>query len=279
MNIFVCVSLTPEQTFRMHEALPGQSLHLHPALEPHPMARDAFCRCQVVFGNPPPGWIAESPSLRWVQLESVGFGEYADLDWKVLTTRLQMTNLAGFFSEPVAETILAGILSHYRGVGRLSNLQANHKWLGDALRPLLKTLYGAQIVLFGKGNINQRLAKLLTPFNCDIQSFGRNWEHSELQSALAKADIVVCTVPDSPSTHGVFDRNLFGSIKHGGLFLNFGRGSLIDEAALADALESSRLSGAVIDVTQVEPLPPAHRFWTSPNLLLTQHCGDRKSVV
>jgi phosphoglycerate dehydrogenase-like enzyme len=273
MNIFVCIRLTSEQTSRLQKALPEQNLLFHPALESDPAARDAIDSCQIVFGNPLASWIADSPVLSWVQLESVGYGEYTDLDWLKLSTRVQMTNLAGFFSEPVAESILAGILSHYRGMSCLSNLQANRKWLGDELRPLLKTLHGAQIVLFGKGDINRRVAELLEPFRCAIQSFGRNWQRPELQNALSKADIVICTVPDSPSTRGVFDRNLIGSIKVGSLFVNFGRGSLIDEAALAEALESNHLSGAVIDVTKDAPLPPDHRFWACPNLLLTQHTG------
>ena len=273
MNIFVCIPLTSEQISRLHKALPGQNLYFHHAQEPDPAARHVFGGCQIVFGNPPPGWIADSPALRWVQLESVGFGEYTDLDWQKLNARVQLTNLAGFFSEPVAESILAGILSHYRGMGRLSILQASRKWLGDTLRPSLGTLSGAHIVLFGKGDINQRVAELLRPFKCTIQSFGRNWERSELQKALAKADVVICTVPDSASTRGLFDRNLIGNIKNGGLFVNFGRGSLIDEVALADALDSSHLSGAVIDVTKDSPLPPDHRFWTCPNMLLTQHTG------
>lgn len=273
MSIFVCVPLTSEQTSRLQKALPRQNLHFHPAPESDPVARGTLGGCEIAFGNPPSGWIADSLALGWVQLESVGFGEYADLDWQKLSPRLQMTNLAGFFSEPVAESILAGILSHYRGMSRLANLQANRKWVGDDLRPLLKTLHGAQIVLFGKGDINRRVAELLGPFNCNIQSFGRNWQRPELQNALSKADIVICTVPDSVSTRGVFDRNLIGSIKVGGLFVNFGRGSLIDEAALAEALESGHLSGAVIDVTKDAPLPSGHRFWACPNLLLTQHTG------
>ncbi len=141
------------------------------------------------------------------------------------------------------------------------------------LRPSLKTLNGAQVVLFGKGDINRRVVELLEPFNCKIKSFGRPWKLPELEGALKEADIVICTVPDNASTRGLFDRNLIGSIKKGGLFVNFGRGSLLDEDALANALESHHLAGAVIDVTMDEPLPRGHRFWTCPNMLLTQHTG------
>ncbi|MBZ0261437.1 MAG: hypothetical protein K8F90_12655 [Hyphomicrobiales bacterium] len=273
MNIFVGVPLTPQQVSRLRNALLEHQLHFHRAPESDPAAREAFDGCQIAFGNPPPSWIADSLALRWVQLESVGFGEYIELNWKTFSKQLQVTNLADFFSEPVAQSILAGILSHYRGIGHLSKLQASQKWVGEELRPSLRILHGARVVLFGKGDINRRVAELLGPFNCGIMSFGRNWEHAELQNALAMADIVICAVPDSASTRGLFDRNLIGKIKVGGLFVNFGRGSLIDEVALADALESSHLSGAVIDVTKDEPLPATHRFWTCPNMLLTQHTG------
>ena len=286
MNIFVCLPLTSEQISRLQTALPGQNLYFHAVPRADPAARQDFKRCEVVFGNPPPDWVAASSSLNWIQLESVGFGEYADLDWQELGKRLQVTNLAGFFSEPVAESILAGVLSHCRGLQRLALYQARHEWWGEKLRPSFRILRAAQVVLFGKGDINRRVAELLEPFGCILSSFGRSWQRRDLEATLQRADIVICTVPDNLSTRGVFDRNLLGLIKKGGLFVNFGRGSLIDEAALADALESGYLSGAVIDVTQDEPLPPGHRFWTAPNMLLTQHTGggtademDRKIEV
>ncbi|MEQ1518329.1 MAG: NAD(P)-dependent oxidoreductase [Usitatibacteraceae bacterium] len=273
MNIFVCLSLKDDQLERFHASVECHELHYFPDAETNPKAKSVFDNCQVVFGNPPAKWISENATLRWIQLESVGFGEYTGLDWHTLGKRLKLSNLAGFFSDPVAESILAGVLSHYRGIGRLSTLQTQHVWAGEALRPNLKTLRGANAVLFGKGDINRRLVELLAPFGCTITSFGRGWVASDLRNALAKADIVICAVPDNLSTRGVFDHDLIGTIKQGGMFVNFGRGSLVDENALAAAVETGRLSGAVIDVTKEEPLPQDHRFWKCTNILLTQHTG------
>ena len=273
MNIFICLPLTADQLARLRSALGDFELHYFPDAENNEEARAAFNISEIVFGNPPARWIAESTKLSWVQLESVGFGEYIGLDWQSLSKRLQLSNLAGFFSDPVAESILAGLLSHYRGIGRLSVLQTRKEWLGEALRPSLKTLKGANIVLFGKGDINRRVAELLLPFHCMVTGFGRNWVAEELYGALAIADVVICTVPDSPTTRGLFDREVIGKIKPGGVFVNFGRGSLIDEVALAESVETGRLSGAVIDVTIDEPLPQDHRFWSCSNILLTQHTG------
>jgi phosphoglycerate dehydrogenase-like enzyme len=269
MRIAACVSLTGTELLRLREAT-GDA-EVVPAAGAD--GRAAFEGCEVAFGNPPADWLAGAPRLRWVQLESAGVGEYAGLDWQTLGRRLTVTNLAGFFAEPVAESILAGILAHYRGLGRLCRLQAEGTWQGDALRPGLKTLKGAAVVLLGWGALNRRVADLLAPFACQVTSLASRSSPSDLDMVLATADVVVCAVPDTPSTRGLFDRARLARMKRGSLFLNFGRGSLIDEEALADALREGRLAGAVLDVTRQEPLPADHRFWTSPNLLLTQHTG------
>ncbi len=273
MKIFVCLNLTPEQLHRLQGSMADHELHYAPDAEDNPKARAVFDRCDIVFGNPPVDWVAQNTGLSWVQLESVGFGEYVALNWPVLSKRLKITNLAGFFSDPVAESILAGILALYRGISRLSVLQTQKHWVGEKLRPSFRSLRGVNVVLFGKGDINRRVEELLAPFHCTITRFGRDWRASDLHDGLATADVVICTVPDSPATRNVFDRAMIARIKTGSILANFGRGSLIDETALIEAVQNGRLGGAVIDVTQEEPLPLDHRFWTCPQILLTQHTG------
>lgn len=271
MKLFVCLSLTAPQLARLESSASGVEVHYHP--DASVSSRETFARCDIAFGNPPAEWVTEAKLLRWIQLESVGFGEYIGLDWPQLGKRLSISNLARFFSEPVAESILAGVLSHYRGIAEVAVLQSRKQWVGEALRPKLRTVHGADVILFGMGDINQRVGKLLVPFGCKITGFGRSWTPAALDTALGTADITICTVPHTSATRGVFDRSRIGKLKYGGLFVNAGRGSLVDEDALADALESGALGGAVLDVTQEEPLPAAHRFWTCPNMLLTQHTG------
>ncbi len=270
MRILVALPLEPSQLSRLHRSTGGESCY-HPALDEG--ARLAIRDCEVAFGNPPAGWLAQAPMLRWVQLESVGFGEYASLDWNTLGRTLRISNLKGFFAEPVAESIIAGILAHYRGMDRLARLRADGEWKGDALRPKLRTLSGASVVLFGYGDINRRVEELLSPFDCSVTHFRSDWVLPALEQALGTADVVVCVAPHTSATHGLFDRDLLAKLKRGALFVNFGRGSLIDEMALADALDMGTLGGAVIDVTEDEPLPASHRFWRCRNMLLTQHTG------
>jgi len=285
-EIFCAFPLDAAQERRLREGIGAATLHVFPSDAAAGQARGTFDRCEIAFGNPPAAWIAESVRLEWVQLESVGFGEYAALDWARLDRCIRVTNLAGFFAEPVAESILAGVLAFYRGIDGLAVVKEKRKWLGDALRPVLRTLESAVVVLFGRGAINTRVAELLAPFRCAVTVFGRGWDAPALDAALARADVVISTVPDTPGTRDVFDRARLAKLKRGALFLNFGRGSVVEDDALADVLQSGVLGGAVIDVTREEPLPRGHRFWTTPNMILTQHSGggtpdeiDRKIAV
>ena len=271
-EIYVDVELTEAQTRRLREGVGQARLHSSAGVSPAE-ARAAFDLCDIAFGNPPRDWIDASAKLRWVQLESVGFGEYLALDWARLGERVAVTNLAGFFAQPVAESILAGVLALYRGIDALTNLKRDRHWLGDGLRPGLKTLRNRHVVLFGRGAINTRLGEMLQPFDCRVVSFGRDWRADALDAQLARADLVVSVVPDMPQTRGVFDRARFARFARGAVFANFGRGSVVDETALVDALAAEALGGAVIDVTRDEPLPADHPLWTAPRTILTQHTG------
>ncbi len=265
MEIAVCAMLSPAQLARLQRGAGELPVKL--------FAEHAECHCEIVFGNPEASIVSANPKLRWMQLESVGFGDYLDLDWTRPEGRVTVTNLAGFFADPVAETALAGILALYRGIDVLVRFQSEGHWVGDPLRTRLRSLKGATVVLVGHGAINRRLAELLAPFECSIKPITRSSPTSVLHEALALADLVVCTAPDTAETRAMFDASRLARLPAAAVFCNFGRGSILDEDALADALDAGRLSGAVIDVTREEPLSAGHRFWTTPNLILTQHSG------
>lgn len=265
MEIAVCVSFSDAQFARIKQGAGDIAVRRIGESEP--------CDSAIIFGNPDASVVAGNQNLRWLQLESVGFGEYAGLDWSRGGGTALVTNLAGFFADPVAESALAGILALYRGIDELVRLQAERRWVGDPLRIGLRSLRGARVVMVGYGAINRRLADLLAPFGCAVTPITRASSSNDLDAALATADLVVCTAPATAATSGLFDAARLSRLPKSAIFCNFGRGSLLDEDALADALQSGALAGAVIDVTRDEPLPEGHRFWTAPNLILTQHSG------
>ncbi len=262
-TISVQVELSDAQQSRLAQAASGCTIVWDGSLK----------GCDVAFGNPDPEAIANADALRWVQLESVGFGEYLDLDWDALGERLTLTNLAGFFADPVAETALAGILTLGRGMDRLVRHQAKAEWVGDPIREGLRLLRHAHVVMLGYGAINRRLAELLVPFGCKVTHFDSTATIEAIEQALPTADILVAAVPDTPATRNLMNDHRLGLLPPHAVLVNLGRGSLVDETALANALRANQLGGAVLDVTNDEPLPADHPFWACPNTIMTQHSG------
>ena len=271
MEIFVCVDMDAEQRSWLEQEASPDQVHFLTESEIGDAPDPRFSRCEVAFGSVPPAWFESTRTLRWLQLDSTGINEYLHVD--VSATGLTITNCCNFFTEPVAESCLAGILALHRGIDRLVRLQERREWVGHPLRKSLRTLAGSQVVLFGYGAINQRMVDLLSPFGCEKTVFRSKWSAEKLDEAVSEADIICCVAPETSATRLVFDRRRIALLHSDAIFVNFGRGSLVDEAALAEALSSNRISGAVIDVTETEPLPADHPFWRLPNVILTQHSG------
>ena len=240
-------------------------------LDPDYCKLTKFHHCNIILGNPPVKWVAKSKNIKWIQLESVGFGEYQDIALTIAQKNISMTNLAGFFSEPVAESILAGILACLRKINELVVLQKSHKWDSENIRSKLRVLKNSRVLLVGYGSINKRLHELLMPFDCKIIILRKDTPLEIMDDALATTDIVISTAPDTEQTKQLFCKKRINQLPSHAIFANFGRGSVLDEKSLIEALQNSNLGGAVIDVTEAEPLSHRHPLWDCPNTILTQH--------
>ena len=230
-----------------------------------------FIDSSICFGNPPAEWLRHADQMEWIQLISVGFGEYLPHAELIHQKNLKITNLKGFFGVPVAESILGGIFSLYRQLNQLAVMQTKREWAGDDLRESLRTLMGRKVVLIGRGAIHQQLLAYLAPFHCEISIFGRDFNTAELEQALKQADILVSSVPATPKTNNILDGLRLALLTKHAIFLNFGRSNIVDTPAMIQMLETEQLAGAVLDVTDDEPLGENDPLWTTPNLLLTQH--------
>ena len=250
---------------------------VHFANDVHPTAADtaALADADIIYGNVPPALLGRCRRLRWLQLESVGFEGYPEAADPGLT----VTNLKGMFEWPAAETALAGLLALGRGLRRLVPAQARRHWIEPEVRPESWVLHGRRAVVLGAGSIGGRVARLLRAFECDVQVFARRNPEAtlrtaaQLRAAVAQSDVIVCCLPSTPRTAGLVSRELLAAMPRSAIFVNIGRGAVVDETALVEALQQGRLAGAVIDVTLAEPLPATHPLWDCPNTLLTQHTG------
>ena len=272
MQIFVTHEMTDQQRQRLTAIAGDDTVRFFEEFDDDAPVHAAFQGVEIVFGDVPPVWLTQTRTLRWMQLGSVGFSSYAHLDWPMLSQQITVTNLAGFFAEPVAQSAMAGILALYRGIDVLVRLQQKKAWQKDLLRVQSQMLRTATVLLVGYGAINRRLAELLEPFQCEITALASESTIDELDAAVRGADIIVCAAPETPRTRGLFDADRLARMKDNALFVNLGRGSIVDEKALIDRMKTGG-GGAVLDVTEDEPLPGDHPFWTCPRVILTQHTG------
>ncbi len=242
-------------------------------------AQAQLTEAEVIFGNIPPQWLdTPQPKLRWMQLESVGFGIYHG---KPGIDPITVTNLRGFFAEPVAETALAGIMALYRKLDVLIPAQnsTDRNWKMLELRTEMSLLQSKRVVILGGGSIGLRVKKLLSGFDCEVTVFSKTTPEAdiytldELDAKLPDCDIVVGCLPHSEDTTGLITAERLALLGKDALFVNVGRGSAVDEPALINALQHRRLGGAVLDVTYEEPLPKDHPLWDCPNTIITQHTG------
>jgi phosphoglycerate dehydrogenase-like enzyme len=132
----------------------------------------------------------------------------------------------------------------------------------------------------GYGAIGRRLTELCAPFGLQITALRRRPRGdegvpvrpiSELDQLLPTADHVIDLLPANAESARLFDRGRFAAMKPGAIFYNIGRGTTVDQDALAQALRSGRLRAAYLDVTDPEPLPPQHPLWTTPGCVITPH--------
>ena len=272
MNIFCYVSLNDIQKDFLKKKLDDNFFFMEDSKR---KSFENFMNCEVCFGNPDLDWVTKSKNLKWIQLESVGFEKYS----KVKISGLKISNLRGFFSIPVAETTLAGILSLKRGINRLLSLKDKKKWLGSRIRPTLNLLNGSNVLILGAGSIGLKIKNLLEKFNCKILMYDKFKNDADLinindlNNHLPNVDILIGCLPENEETKQLLDNYRINLLKKSSIIVNVGRGSLIDEKTLIHNIKSEKLAGAFLDVTNKEPISSDSPLWSIPNIILSQHSG------
>ncbi len=217
-------------------------------------------------------WSYPHPSLKFWQLDSAGFDQYQHLKLDCI-----VANMGTFYAQRCAETIVVGLIGFYRGIHSLVRLQAEKKWLGAKIRPQLQGLTGKNILILGAGAIALAAKQMLIGFGCHITLCARQSEaaqihdFNELLKVLPTMDAVINTLPGSAENY--VNSTFIKSMKQGSVYANVGRGNTTDEVALIQALVAGQISGAILDVTQTEPLPIDSKLWEMEQVILTQHSG------
>ncbi len=182
-----------------------------------------------------------------------------------------LCNARGARDTPMAEWVVGALLGD--AYGQLEVARARHWEYGTP-----RELRGSRVLIVGFGSIGRAVARRLEPFDVElipVVSRAREGLHGvdELPELIGDADAVVVLTPLTPDTVGLFDAALLGRMRDGALFVNAGRGRVVDTDALVAELRSGRLR-AVLDVVDPEPLPPGHPLWELALAITPHNAGD-----
>jgi phosphoglycerate dehydrogenase-like enzyme len=194
-----------------------------------------------------------------------------------------LTNSSGVYSRSLGEFVLASVLFFAKDFRRMKRNQAAGRW-----EPFdVEEAHGKTMGIVGYGDIGRASARLAKALGMRVLALRRRPEKSlgdglvdealgtdRLHELMGRSDYVVVAAPLTPDTRGLVDAAAIAAMKPTGVLINVGRGAVIDESALIDALRKQHIRGAALDVFEHEPLPNGHAFYAMDNLLLSPHCAD-----
>jgi phosphoglycerate dehydrogenase-like enzyme len=225
--------------------------------------------------------LAAAPGLCWMHAAGAGV-EHFDLPM-IAARGLIFTNSSGVSAPNMAEHAMGMMLALARRFPRLSQAQFARTWRDTDTHREVAELQGQTVLVVGLGAVGRAVAERAAAFGMRVLGVRRRpngdspppvsavFDVAGLHDALASADHVVVTLPNTPGTRGLIDAAAFAAMKPGAMIYNVGRGPVIDTAALIAALQSGHLAGAGLDVTDPEPLPADSPLWDLENVLITAH--------
>lgn len=232
----------------------------------------------VLFGDPDRvvGLLPHcGAQLEWIQSSWAGVAPLV----KALKGRADgpcLTNVRGIFGPLMAEYVIGHLLNHERRILQRWQSQQQHRW--DACAG--GGLQGKTLGLLGLGSIGSHVAEVARVFGLRVLGCSRtpptpgivdtHFIPADLGTMLTEVDYLFCSLPSTVETRNLLDKTMLSRMRSGAVLINAGRGDLIDDQALVDALQQ-HLGAAILDVFRQEPLPAEHPFWDTPNLLITSH--------
>ncbi len=229
---------------------------------------------------------ASDSNLKWLCVPSAGV-DFLMKDGLFANENCLITYSSGSYGVSIAEHIIAVSLMMMRQLTTQYALALNGQW-GKPMPQ--KSLKDSRITVLGTGDIGRCFAKRVRAFEpesligisrsgkCEEMIFDKMLTVDKLDDILPDTDLLVMSVPDTPQTRGILSRERIDLLSDGAYVVNVGRGSAIDEEALADSLDAGKLGGAALDVFSSEPLPSSSRLWNTRNLLITPHIAGNLTL-
>jgi phosphoglycerate dehydrogenase-like enzyme len=224
-----------------------------------------------------------APDLKWVQTTSAGVGQ-AVARMGVKPGELIITTASGVHSRPLTEFVFMVLLMWVKCAPALLADQQARRWE----RFCSDELSGKALAIVGPGRIGREVARMSRCFDMRPVALARDtrperaselgverlYTRAEMPEMLAAADAVVLCAPHTPETEGIMGAAEFDALKPGVVFINIGRGTLVDEDALLRKLTDGTIAFAGLDVFRTEPLPADSPFWDLPNVIINPHSAS-----
>lgn len=237
----------------------------------------AYADAEIIFGEPDLSTIHGMKKLRWIQMTWAGANKYTSApDYP---NHITLTSASGAYGYVISEYIVSGLLALTKKLFLYRTQMQQDGWgkIGDD-----DTLEGKRVLILGTGDIGQETAKKLKCFGAytvgicrtpgkENLFFDEMYTVDHLDTQLPDADVVVIALPGTKETTGMFDGERIKKMKPGAILANVGRGFIVNTDAMTNALQKGLLRGAVLDVTDPEPLPEKHPLRCMENVVLTPH--------
>jgi phosphoglycerate dehydrogenase-like enzyme len=280
--------------FNRDPARLAQLKEKHPAIEfvlpdDREKAISMVADVDAVFGQISADEFANQKQLRWVQSASAG----VEWMWRVpglAESDIVVTNMRGAHAATIAEHTFAMLLTLTRGLRDFEERQRKHEWAPFQERGDLRSIKGLTMGIVGFGNIGRAIARRATGFEMRVLAVDAEnvppgegvetvWPLDRLDDLCRESDVLTVSAPITPTSRGMVGAAQLKLLKRGSLVLQVSRGAIVDETALVDGLEEGHISGAGLDVTATEPLPPGDPLWTAPNLIITPHTSASSKLT
>lgn len=230
--------------------------------------------------------IAAAKKLKWIH--STATAVHALMSDELRRGNIVVTNARDVHGPVVAEHAMALVFALAKRLPQAMRFQQQKHWAQQDIwnaTPRPRELNGATITIVGLGGIGRPLAKMASSLGMRITGVREHPERAcegvekiygfdHLDEALGQADFVVLALPVTPKTHHLMNAARLACLKRDAYLINVGRGVLIDEAALVEALRAHTFAGAALDVTEEEPLPPESPLWAMDNIFITPHIAS-----
>jgi phosphoglycerate dehydrogenase-like enzyme len=241
--------------------------------------REALARAEVMLALHTPKELMElAPRLRWLQGVGAGVEQFARAG--LARDRVVVTNASGLSAGSMAEFVIGRLLQIWKHFRAMEEYQRESRYMQTYGR----TFAGSTVGIVGLGHIGNAVALRARALGARILGQKRSFrpgDRSELadelfgpdqlHALLGRSDAVVISAPATPETHHLIDAKALAAMRPGAVLVNVARGSLVDEAALVEALRSGQLGAAALDVFEQEPLPPSSPLWSLPGCYISAH--------